>query len=219
MRQDFTYIAVVLDRSGSMNCVKDATIEALNGFVESQKKGAGSANISLYQFDDVYEVVYENKPVADAPALTGETYQPRGSTALLDAIGRTIVATGAKLFAMAESDRPGTVIVVIQTDGQENASKEYTSAKVNELIAHQRDVYKWEFVFLGANQDAIASAAGFGIHATSALGYASNRRSSKAAFDAVGNKTNLLRAAKLSGQSDASYAFDDQDRQATQVTD
>ncbi len=182
MKHDYTDVTIVLDRSGSMASVKDDTIGGFNQFVADQKKVPGMGKITLVRFDDQYESVFRDLPLASAPDLTTATFVPRGSTALLDAIGRTIIETGARLSAMAEADRPGKVVFVILTDGMENASRTFTLAKINEMIALQRDVYKWQFIFLGANQDAIATAAAMQIPAGQALTYAASGKGVKQEF-------------------------------------
>lgn len=187
MKKDFADITVVLDRSGSMSSVRADTIGGFNSFIEEQRKVPGECNASLVQFDDQYEVVYTAKPVKDAPALTTETFVPRGMTALLDAIGRTINETGKRLSVIPEADRPGKVIFVILTDGGENSSKEYTREKVFEMITHQKSAYQWDFVFLGANQDAISTGAGLGIARGSTMTYASNAVGTKHAFRSASN--------------------------------
>ena len=164
-----TDITVVLDRSGSMQSTKSDTIGSFNSFLAEQRKVAGQATVSLVQFDDQYEPAYEGRPLDDAPDLTDDTYVPRGMTALLDAIGRTIVRTDER-FAK-QGNRAELVIFVIITDGHENASKEYDREKIFKMIrSHERD-HNWQFVFLGANQDAIAEAGGFGIMADHAMTY------------------------------------------------
>lgn len=213
-RPDYTDVTLVLDRSGSMNSVREATIESFNGFLESQKHGAGVATISLIQFDDQYEPVYAVRPIAEAPPLSRKTYQPRGSTALLDAIGRTIEETGQRYAAMPEAERPGAVVFVTLTDGFENASTQFTMARINERIAHQRDVYGWQFVFLAANQDAIATAAGMGIAAAQAVTFAASPAGAAGVFDAVNGKMHKMRAARAAGVSKAAFEFDEEDRAA-----
>lgn len=182
--KDYTNITFILDRSGSMQSVADDTIGGFNSFIEKQKE-VPSSTLSLIQFDDRYDIVYMNKPVKDAPSLTKETFEPRGSTALLDAIGRTIDRLGADFKAMTDAEKPSRVVVVILTDGYENASREFTADKINEMISHQRDVYKWEFVFLGANQDAIATASHLGMSTSNAMTYTSSGRGIKGAINAV----------------------------------
>lgn len=183
--KDATDITMVLDRSGSMGVVRDDTIGGFNAFVDDQKKVAGEARLTLVQFDHEYEVVYDAVALGEVPLLDYDTYVPRGSTALLDALGRTITATGARLAALAEGDRPSRVIFVILTDGQENASKEFGRDRINEMIIHQTNAFNWAFVFLGANQDAIREAGRIGIFAANALTYAADERGTGDAFAAA----------------------------------
>lgn len=205
MKQGYTHISVVLDRSGSMQSTKDDAEGGFNSFLVAQKAVPGEATISLAQFDDVYETVYEMRPLLDAPRLV---LSPRNNTALLDAIGQTINVLGSKLSEMPEAQRPEKVIVVIITDGQENASRHFTSAQINDLITHQRDVYKWEFVFIGSNQDAISTASALGISARSSLTYANNAAGNAAAYTSLAKATTALR----SGDA-VCMLFSDEDRQ------
>lgn len=172
MNQNLTDITIVLDRSGSMAAVATDTIGGFNTFVRDQREpGAGEAKLTLVQFDDQYEPLYEGKDIGSAPLLDTKSFVPRGSTALLDAIAKTIEATGVRLKGMAEADRPSKVIFVIITDGYENASQKFTRQQVFGMITHQREVYKWNFVFLGANQDAIAEAGRIGIPMVTSSSY------------------------------------------------
>lgn len=175
MKDNYCHIAVLLDRSGSMQSVRDATIEGLNAFVKLQEETKDiETTVSLTQFDTEYEPNYAFRALKDVVPLNKETYKPRGGTALLDAIGRLIQDTGAALAAMAENLRPSKVLFVIQTDGEENESRKFSKEKVFDMITHQRNNYSWEFIFLGANQDAISSAANLGIAAKSSLSYSGN---------------------------------------------
>ena len=172
MNDDLTDITIVLDRSGSMDVVRADTIGGFNAFLAEQKAEPEAANLSLFQFDNLYETVHSVRPLQDVPELTPQTFVPRGSTALLDAIGRTINETGARLAAMPEAERPGKVLLVIMTDGEENSSQEFTRPQIFDMITHQRDVYNWQIAFIGANQDAIAVGASIGIPASNSLNYA-----------------------------------------------
>ena len=172
MKPALTDITIVLDRSGSMQTLKNDVIGGLNEFLNEQEKAPGEATVTLVQFDNEYESVYEARPIGKAPRLTHTSYIPRGTTALLDAIGRTIDSAGLRLAAIPEQNRPGKVLFVIQTDGLENSSTIFSLQQVNEKITLQRDRYQWQFVFLGANQDAIATAASMNIPAHSTMSYA-----------------------------------------------
>lgn len=210
MKTGLTDITLVLDRSGSMSKVRSDTIGGFNTFIQAQRPLPGECVASLVQFNEFYEPLYSGKPIKEAPLLTTETFVPRGWTALLDAIGRTIIATGARLSAMPEDQRPEKVIFVIVTDGVENASKEFTREKVFQMIGHQRDVYLWDFVFIGANQDAIAVGAGLNIGAGSTMTYAANAAGTQSAFASASNYT--MRNRSVAGAAAEASAFTAEDR-------
>lgn len=161
--KDYVEIVAILDRSGSMEMIKDSTIKGFNQFLREQKSIPGNATFTAVLFDDMYELLCSGVPLQEAKYLTTETFVPRGMTALLDAIGKTIDETGARLNRLAEEDKPKKVLVVIVTDGMENASRDYSNLKVAEMIQHQREKYNWEFVFLGANIDSFSVAGNLNI--------------------------------------------------------
>ncbi len=204
-----TDITIILDRSGSMSSVKDDTIGGFNNFLSEQQKIEGEAVLSLVQFDDQYEVVYLDKDINSAAKLTDETFQPRGMTALFDAVGRTINSVGNRLAATAEAERPDKILLVIMTDGFENSSREFNAAKISEMITHQRDVYRWEFMFIGANQDAVLSAQEIGIPAFAALTYAANEEGTRAAYSMMAKKVGKYRQSNDA----AALQFDESDRE------
>jgi hypothetical protein len=189
-----TDITMLLDRTGSMAAVREDTVGGFNTFLAAQQQEPGECLFSLVQFDDIdpQEVIRVAKPIREVPPLTD--FQPRGATPLLDALGRAIVRTGERLKALPERARPEKVIFVILTDGQENASREYSRAKVFEMITHQREVYKWEFVFLGSNQDAIQEALTIGIPRTTSLSYAADSHGTAAAYQVAGGVVSAMRA-------------------------
>ncbi|MBK8046325.1 MAG: VWA domain-containing protein [Anaerolineales bacterium] len=174
MQADLTEIAYVLDRSGSMQSIASDAIGGFNSFLESQQQVPGRANFTLVLFDHEYQVVHQSVDIHQVPPLDNQTYQPRGTTALLDAIGRTIDDLGARLAAMPETERPSKVIVAILTDGLENASRDYTYLKISAMIQHQREKYSWEFIFAAANQDAFATAAKIAIPKKDAMNFAAS---------------------------------------------
>lgn len=194
MRNDLTDITVVMDRSGSMAACQKEAESGLNAFIQKQKELPGSALFTLVQFDDKYEFLYKGTPIQNVLACA---LVPRGSTALLDAVGRAIVETGERLKAMAEHERPGLVVFVILTDGQENSSWEFTKAKVKEMIEHQRDAYKWQFTFLGANQDAFAEAGAIGIPQSAACNFAPD--AAERAYKTAGGLVGRMRHAVSAG--------------------
>lgn len=204
-----TDITIILDRSGSMDSVKDDTIGGFNNFLGEQQQVEGEAVLSLVQFDDQYEVVYLDKDINSAAKLTEATFQPRGMTALFDAVGRTINSVGNRLASTAEEERPDKVLFVIMTDGFENASHEFAASKISEMINHQRNVYKWEFMFIGANQDAVLSAREIGIPAAAALTYAANAEGTQIAYNMMASKVKNYR---LSNNAEA-LNFSDEDRE------
>jgi uncharacterized protein YegL len=155
MNQNLTEIAVVLDRSGSMSACREEARNGFNSFLDSQQKAPGQCKLTLVLFDHEYIVAANGIPIAEFHPLDDTTYVPRGMTALLDAVGRTIATVGERLDNTAEDQRPGKIMVVILTDGFENASKEFSADQVRKLIQQQRSIYSWEFIYLGASLDGI----------------------------------------------------------------
>ena len=195
----YSEIAFVLDRSGSMKSCQQAAIEGFNQFLADQQKTDGFAKLTLVLFDDEYLVPISSIPVEEVVSLTDDTYQPRGCTALLDAIGQTIDDLGQRLAELAEKDRPGQIIVAILTDGLENASQRFTWKEIAGKIKNQTDT--WIFLFLGANQDAIATAANLSIAANNAANYVADAAGSKAGQAAFSRKMSALRCASMDSAS------------------
>lgn len=163
-----TLIAALLDRSGSMAACRHATETGFDELIAKQLSEPGEASVTLSQFDDIYENVYTDVPIADVPPLK---LIPRNSTAMLDAIGRFVTGIGEHLAGLDEADRPGTVICLIMTDGCENASQEWSWDAVKALITQQRDQYSWKFIFLGANIDAVEIGSRIGVPRATSLTY------------------------------------------------
>lgn len=148
MRQNLTEIVVIMDRSGSMTGIMDEAIGSFNTFIDEQRAQPGEATVTLAIFDDRYDLLHDSINVKDVPKLTSKECHARGMTALLDAVGDTITNVGAKLASTKEKVRPGKVIVLIITDGEENASKRYNAAKIQAMITEQKTKYSWEFLFM-----------------------------------------------------------------------
>jgi uncharacterized protein YegL len=180
MKQNLTEIVFILDRSGSMSDLTNDTIGGFNSFISEQKKVAGEAVLTTVLFNDKYEILHNGIDIKKVAPLTDKEYSARGSTALLDAIGKTINSVGERLASTKEDDRPEKVVFVITTDGEENASVVFSQSQVKAMIEHQTEKYSWQFLFLGANIDAVSTAQSYGInadfasnHTASAVGIAS----------------------------------------------
>ena len=193
MNKNYTEIAFVLDRSGSMESCKEAAIEGFNKFLSEQQAEEGHARLTLVLFDDEYLVPFQSVPVKEVVGLNSKTYVPRNSTALLDAIGQTIDDLGARLSQLPEEARPAQVIVTILTDGEENASCKFSWKDVAARIKHQTDAYHWTFLFLGANQDAIATAAQMNIVAANSSGYVADDMGSRSSAVSLSRKVSAMR--------------------------
>jgi hypothetical protein len=195
-----TLIAALLDRSGSMEECRAATESGFDELIATQRAVAGEVHVTLSMFDDVYETVYANLPIAQVPPLN---LLPRNMTAMLDAIGRFITKVGEHLAAQDEPERPDTVLCLIMTDGYENASREWTYTGVKTLITQQREQYGWQFIFLGANIDAVHVGEQIGVPQATSMTYSP---------DAVA--TTYTRAARemTSARAGSPMGFTDEDR-------
>jgi len=177
-----THIMFVLDRSGSMAGLRNAVIDGFNKLIADQREDQSPCSVSLVQFDNAYEENYLDMPLADVPALTALTYEPRGGTALLDALGRAIVSLGTRVDKLAAKDRPEKVIVIVHTDGEENASKEYKIEQVRTLVKEQQQEAGWLFVFAGANIDSFQTGQSYGMKGMSTANYAGHAGGVKALY-------------------------------------
>lgn len=164
MNKNLTEVVLIVDESGSMQFMRNDTIGHINKFISEQKALPGEANFTLVFFDDKYRVIFDGKNIKDVTQITERDYSPTGSTALRDAVGKTINSVGNRLKDMNESDRPEKIIFAILTDGQENSSKEFTQEQLKNMITHQESKYSWKFLFLAENIDSKATAINYGIN-------------------------------------------------------
>ncbi|MFC9436223.1 VWA domain-containing protein [Nocardia sp. NPDC057030] len=204
---DLTLIAVLLDRSGSMQSIKSDTEGGFNAFIEEQRKVPKTIEVTLARFDTEYECVYANRPLAQVPPLD---LQPRGMTALYDAVGRLVTDVGAELAKRPEAERPGTVIVVVLTDGHENSSSEWSHIAVKSLITQQQDVYSWNFLFLGANMDAVAIGTRMGFDPGNSITYAAAPQGVSGVFRAASASSARI---QKSGPAAPGRGFTDAERE------
>ncbi len=186
MKKGLTELVFILDRSGSMAGLESDTIGGFNSMLQKQKKVEGEALVTTVLFDDQYELLHDRTAIGQVEPMTDRQYFVRGSTALLDAIGRTISRMAANQQQMPESLRAEKVIFVITTDGLENASQEYSYDLLRSMIQKQKETWGWEFLFLGANMDAVAEAAKFGIVKERAVTYQNDSRGIQLNYQAVG---------------------------------
>jgi len=179
MKKGLAEIIFILDESGSMSSCKDDTIGGFNEFVETQKKIPGEVKFTFIKFSDYYTVVNEGSPLENVDHLNESTYTPSFSTALLDAVGKSINSLTTRLEEAPEEERPEKVLFAILTDGYENASTEYTQKAINEMIKNQRTKEGWEFLFLGADIDAWSGGSSMGINMNVNISKADMKRSLK----------------------------------------
>jgi hypothetical protein len=191
MNNNLTEIVFILDRSGSMGGLENDTIGGFNGFVKKQAE-AGQTSLTTVLFDDKYEILH-NGIDAGKVVLTGDEYFTRGSTALLDAVGKTINDVGKRLGETPEALRPGKVIFVITTDGLENASREFSYDEVQKMITHQSEKYSWEFVFMGANIDVAKEGSKLGIKADRSFCFAASSAGISSMYAKVENLCGTIR--------------------------
>jgi len=206
MNQNLTEIVFILDRSGSMSGLENDTIGGFNGFVKKQAE-AGQTCLTTVLFDDKYEILHNSVNAAEV-VLSENEYFTRGSTALLDAVGKTINDVGIRLNATPEAGRPGKVIFVITTDGLENASREYSYNDVKKMITHQHEKYNWDFVFMGANIDVAEEGDKLGIKVGHSFVFQANPLGLKQMFGSASLAClNLRNSGKSDGENrDLSHA-------------
>ena len=194
VRSDLTEIIAVLDRSGSMHDAIDDAIGGFNSMIEHQKSLPGECRLTLVIFDNVIEFICENAALIEAPVLSKEKFFARDTTALADALGEAIDRVGARYGSIPEERRPGKVVVFVNTDGMENASKRYTTARVREMVKHQREKYGWQFVFAGADIDAYEGGANLGVLRGCAVNYGKSPVGTEALYAAIGSNVASFRS-------------------------
>jgi hypothetical protein len=202
---DYRHYLLIVDRSGSMDMIRAEAQAGIRHYAWEQAALPGRATMTLVQFDIVPETVHDFAPLE---AVATYELVPRGATALLDACGHAITDTGARLAGLPEEERPGKVLVLITTDGQENHSREYTRSQVQDLVTRQQRDYGWQFSYAGANVDAFAEAASIGIPRDAALHYKSEGRSTVDSF----RKMSAASSRYVVGQS-AGVAYTDEERE------
>lgn len=197
MKKDYTHICIVLDASGSMGSVESETKASFNNFMEEQKKLTGKVTVDVYQFSTTVKKIVDFKDISDVSDLMAE-YRCSGWTALNDAIGMSIDEVGTKLASMDEDERPEKVLFMILTDGEENYSKEFTDTnEIKSKIDHQTNKYKWDFLYLGANQDAFTNGTSYGFSSNRCLNFSNNASGMSAVTSALNSYTTQYRSVSV----------------------
>lgn len=197
-------ITLVLDESSSMSHIRDATLSGVNEYLD-KIRGDGNTLLSLVKFADTVHTQFVAHNLADIKQLTAKDYTPHGMTALYDAIGIAITNAGHRLEFTPVGNRPDKVLFIIQTDGHENSSREFTRERIKSMIDHQQVKYSWDFVFLGANQDAIVAGADIGIAANKSMTFAPNAIGAKSMYGALDGYTKTLRAASAGDEANVGF--------------
>ena len=200
MKKNYHEVICIIDRSGSMNEIKNDAIGGFNFFLNSQKEFEGETSFSLILFNDSYDFIYKGKNIKKVQMLDKKSYRPKGTTAMLDAIGTAIDKIGNKIHKTPEEKRPEKVIVAILTDGLENASKEYSYEQIASKIKLQQETYNWEFVFLAANQNAVVAAEKISIKQEDAFNFEASSKGTHEAFNRMEKMVCLKRRKNIRGK-------------------
>ena len=196
MKKGLTEMLFILDRSGSMSGLETETIGGFNSLIEKQKNVEGSAIVNTVLFDGEMNVIHDRVPLENVKPLTEKEYYARGCTALLDAVAKSVKHVRRVQKGLSENEKPEHTIVVITTDGEENSSREYTLDKVKRLVKRMQEKHNWEFLFLGANIDAISAAGRIGISAGHAVRHKSDRRGVALNYEVLDEAMGYMRCAK-----------------------
>lgn len=210
MKTGLTELVFILDKSGSMGGLERDTIGGYNANLTANREVEGECKVTTVLFDTAYTLLHDRVDIKKVKDITEKEYAVGGGTALLDALGRTINSIGRALDGLDEDKRPEKVLFVIVTDGEENSSKEFSAEQVREMVTHQREVYSWEFIFLGANIDAVQTATQYGFAANMAQNYHADHQGSQVLYASVAKAATSFRSgASLDGWNDeiqADYA-------------
>ena len=205
MNNNKTELVFILDKSGSMSGLESDTIGGFNSMLEKQKAEEGSAHVTTVLFDNRIELLHDRLPIACVNPLTNKDYSVGGTTALLDAVGTTIERINEIQMAETPDNRADKVIFVITTDGFENASRKYSYPTLKSLIESQQKEFNWEFIFLGANMDAVAEAAKIGIQADRSASFMNDSEGIVTNYDSVSEVLSSMRMAPIGSRQDGSW--------------
>lgn len=209
MKKGLTEIVFILDRSGSMSGLEADTIGGYNSMLEKQKKEEGEALFSTVLFDDRIEVLHDRENIGKVKKITDKEYYVRGCTALLDAVGGAIHHINRVQKEMPDDERPEKTLFIITTDGMENASRKYTYEKVKKMVDKRKEKNQWEFIFLGANIDAVEVAGRFGVDASRAVRYECDSEGTALNYAVMSKMVSCARSCKSAGKMKEAFDSDD----------
>lgn len=202
MNKNLTELVYIMDESGSMYNLRDDTIGGYNQMIDEQKSAPGEARVTTVLFNHTHRRIVDNMDVREVPKIASKDYTPNSSTAMLDAIGDTVIEIGKKLADMPEHERPGKVIVTIITDGEENSSTEYTLKQIKDMIEEQRNKYSWMFVFIGANIDAMSVGSSIGIDRKLTKNYTASKVGTETLYKSLSNAMTNVRCCATTATTD-----------------
>lgn len=212
MKKDYTHIVFLVDRSGSMRPIKKDMEGGIATFMEQQRKEDGICDITAASFDNRFELLFTRKPISDVKTIE---IDPRGGTALIDSMAKLINIVGNDLSSLEEDDRPERVLFVTITDGEENSSHEFTNDQLKDLITEQEENYKWNFTYIGANQDMFSTASHFGGKAGNSLNYEASSRGVNMMFSKLSDATSRYRDMDVSfitGSSGNAFIYTEEEQ-------
>jgi hypothetical protein len=209
MKSNYTHIVLLIDRSGSMSSIKYDMEGGIKAFLDNQKNEDGECTVTVAQFDTLYETLFNRKPLNEVEEVKIE---PRGGTALIDSMVRLINEVGIDLAEMDESERPEKILFVTITDGEENSSRHYSNEELKKKIEEQENIYKWNFTYIGANQDSFQSASQVGIKSFKAMNYSTSKKGIDKMFSKLSAATSRYRKVTSNNLSSDSFAYTDEEQ-------
>lgn len=204
MKENYTHLVLLVDRSGSMRSIKEDMEGGIKTFLDQQKQEVGTCTVTVAQFDDVFEILHKR---VDINALPNIVITPNGMTALIDSMAKLINEVGKDLDSLDEAEKPDRVLFVTITDGGENSSKEYTNNTLSKLIKEQEDKYKWNFTYIGANQDSFGTSAQIGVKGFKTMNYKTSKEGINMMFTNLNNATSRYRSVSSADVTGDSFGY------------
>lgn len=196
MKENLTFIVMVVDKSGSMNLIKEGAINGFNNFLKAQAELGEELLVTVCLFDNTYSYVVDKKHLDEVELLNNYNYTPSGSTALNDALGSTISKVSNQILEMSDKDRPSKVIFCIVSDGEENSSTEFSQKQIKSLIEYRKEHFGWEFVFIGTNQDIVKTRQAYSFDAKATFTFSASSQGVQDGYDKMSSYVTTVRTSK-----------------------